>query len=230
MRLMAVAAGMMILAMAGGCVPVTGASVSGPQKADELARAVALASGRDLWPRVTTVSFAFVVREGANVKTTRQHLWNVSDGTDVITTGGKATAIDLNHPMADDPADAELQKAFAEDTQWLLTPLRLFAPGVHREYLGTREIAGKSYQVLHLSFDGDKATTPTAGDEYDLFVDPYTNLLAYSDYLPGAAATSAEPVRATWEAYRHPAGFTLASVHRIGAKTVTLENLAITLK
>lgn len=209
-----------------GCVTIAGGTTTGAQKADELARNVALASGREVWPRVSAVSFTYVVHEGDQAKISRAHLWNVKTGIDVITAGGKTTTIDLNNPIADDPADADLQKAWAEDTQWLMTPLRLFAPGVKREYLGRREIAGKSYEVLHLSFDAKKAITPEQGDQYDLYIDPYTNLIAYSDYIPAEVSASQDFERATWEDYRHPGGLTMSAKHRLATKTITFENLS----
>lgn len=225
-QLFALASTIVILLTTAGCVTIAGGTTTGAQKADELARNVALASGREVWPRVSAVSFTYVIREGDQVKLSRAHLWNVKTGIDVITTGGKTTTIDLNNPIADDTADAELQKAWAEDTQWLMTPLRLFAPGVKREYLGHREIAGKSYEVLHLSFDSKKAITPAIGDQYDLYVDPYTNLIAYSDYIPAEVSTTQDFERATWEDYRHSGGLTMAAKHRLATKTITFENLS----
>lgn len=224
-QVLALTAALVLMVVSSGCVTIASGTVTGAQKADELARNVALASGREVWPRVSAVSFTYVVRQGDKVMLSRSHLWNVRTGTDVITVDGKTSTMNLNNPIADDPADADLQKAWADDTQWLMTPLRLFAPGVKREYLGRREIAGKSYEVLHLSFDDKKAVTPEAGDQYDLFIDPYTNLIAYSDFIP--ADTSAEtPVRATWEEYRHPGGLTMATLHRLPKRTISLENLS----
>jgi hypothetical protein len=225
-RVLALSIALMIVVMTGGCVAIAGGTITGAQKADELARNVAQASGRDVWPRVSSVAFTFVVREGENVKVSRSHLWNVRTGVDVITVAGKTTTININNPTADDPADAELQKAWSEDTQWLLTPLRLFVPGVKREYLGQREVAGKMYEVLHLSFDDKKAVPPAAGDQYDLYVDPFTNLIAYSDYIPADKSSGEGVVRATWEDYRHSGGLTTSTLHRLPAKTITLENLS----
>src|SRR5258706_7604930 len=117
-RLLFLPAAMILLATTSGCYTMAAGPLTGEQKADEIARTVALASGRDVWPRVTTVAFTFVVREGADIKISRSHLWNVLAGTDIITVAGRTSTIDVNNPVADDPADAELQKAFAEDTQW----------------------------------------------------------------------------------------------------------------
>lgn len=226
-RFVALMAGMIILATSGGCYTVTGGPLTPAQKADELARKVALASGGQLWPRVSSVSFTLVVREGGNVKLSRSHLWNLRNGTDIITVGGKATTIDVAHPASDDSADADLQKAFTEDTQWLMTPLRLFAPGVKREYLGRRELLGKNYEVLHLSFDESKNMTPNPGDAYDLYVDPLTNLITFSDYIPSTVSPAQDLERATWEDYVHSGGFVLSTLHRLANKTVVLENLSM---
>ena len=67
---------------------------------------------------------------------------------------------------------------------------------------------------------------PAAGDQYDLYVDPYTNLIAYSDYLPADPSGSDEKVRATWEDYRHAGGLTTSTLHRLPTRMISLENLS----
>jgi hypothetical protein len=106
----------------------------------------------------------------------------------------------------------------------------LFAPGVKREYLGRRDIAGKSYEVLHLSFDDKQAIPATPGDQYDLYVDPYTNLIAYSDYIPAEVTATQDFERATWEDYRHPGGLVLAAMHRMATRTIVYENLSVSVE
>ena len=71
-----------------------------------------------------------------------------------------------------------------------------------------------------------KAITPAIGDQYDLYVDPYTNLIAYSDYIPAEVSTTQDFERATWEDYRHSGGLTMAAKHRLATKTITFENLS----
>src|SRR3954454_2394947 len=63
-RILTLTTTFVILLTAAGCVTIAGGTTTGAQKADELARNVALASGREIWPRVSAVSFTYVVREG----------------------------------------------------------------------------------------------------------------------------------------------------------------------
>jgi hypothetical protein len=226
-NLMMLAASVIFLAMTGGCYTVTGAPPTGAQRADDLARGVAQAAGGELWPRINTIAFTYVVREGDAVKLTRSHLWNFKTGTDTVTVGGKTTTIDLRHPNADDADQTEILKTWDDDTNWVLAPLRLFVRGVNREYVGSREIEGKRYEVLHLYFAGP-GTDPAQSDQYDLYVDPFTNVIAYSDYIP--PANPQEPVRSTWEHYRHKSGLKLATVHRMGGKTISIEDLSVSVE
>lgn len=43
---------------------------------------------------------------------------------------------------------------FTNDVSWLLMPLKILDPGVHRSYDGVKESEGKKYDVVKLSFDG----------------------------------------------------------------------------
>src|SRR4051794_34828186 len=76
------AAMLMILAMTGGCYTVNAKPPTDAQRADQLARGVAMASGANNWPRATSLAFTFVVHDGQDLKVSRQHVWNIKDGTD----------------------------------------------------------------------------------------------------------------------------------------------------
>jgi hypothetical protein len=219
-RMISMAAGLMILVMSGGCYTVTGAKPTDAQKADELARSVTQASGANAWPRATSLAFTFVVRDGGELKVSRQHLWNIKAGTDTVSVGEKSMTVNIAKPDMDDPAKVEAFKAWTNDSYWLLAPLKLFDMGVTREYLGQREVAGKGYEALRLSFKG---VGMTPGDQYNLYIDPYTNLVAYWDYMPSSEMT----MRATWEKYRHVEGLKLATFHQMGTKTIAIENLSV---
>ena len=210
----------LLLATAGGCSVVTGNPPTNAQRADRLANGVVLASGGAAWPGVRSVGFTFTVREGDAVKLSRTHLWDVRAGTDTVTVGDKTTTINLADIDQNDPAQAEAFKAWTNDSYWLIAPLKLFDPGVRREYLGRREVAGKNYEVLGLSFD---KVGLTPGDRYNLYVDPYTSLVAYWDYMPDADTTR----QATWEQYQHRRGLVLSTYHKMGPRTITIENLSV---
>jgi hypothetical protein len=219
-QVMTLAVGMMMLMMTGGCHIVTDTPPTSAEQADNLARAVMAASGANTWSRVSTVGFTFVVRDGGDVKVSRNHLWNVKAGTDTVSVGDKSTTVEIDKPNMGDPVQVEAFKAWTNDSYWLLAPLKLFDMGVTREYFGRQEVMGKSYEVLRLSFKG---VGMTPGDRYNLYIDPYTSLVAWWDYMP----TEDKTMRASWEQYRHMSGLKLATFHQMGSKTITMEKLSV---
>lgn len=212
---------LLLATLAGGCnYTVQGNPPTNAQRADRLANGVALASGAAALPYVRSIAFTFTVREGDAVKVSRSHVWDVKAGTDVVSVGDKSTTIDLKNVDQTDPAQADAFKAWTNDTYWLIAPLKLYDAGVTRDYVGRREVAGKTYEVLGLSFQ-DVGLTP--GDRYNLYVDPYTSLVAFWDYMPNPDTT----MLASWEQYRHPQNLTLATFHRMGPRTISIENLSV---
>jgi len=214
------AVALMFLAMSSGCYTVNAKPPTDAQRADQLARSVAMASGVNNWPRAKTLAFTFVVHDGPDLKVSRQHVWNIKDGTDTVSSGEKSTTVNIAKPDMDDPAQAEAFKAWTNDSYWLLAPLKLFDMGVTREALGRREVAGKTYEVLQLSFKG---VGMTPGDRYNMYIDPFTSLVAYWDYMPSSEMT----MQASWENYRHVEGLKLATFHQMGTKTIAIENLSV---
>jgi hypothetical protein len=220
-RTFSMAAALILTAMAsGGCYTVNNSRMTDAQRADQLARSVAMASGVNNWPRAKSLSFTFVVHDGADLKVSRQHVWNIKEGTDTVSSGEKSTTVNIAKPDMDDPAQAEAFKAWTNDSYWLLAPLKLFDMGVTRQALGRREVAGKTYEVLQLSFQG---VGMTPGDRYNLYIDPFTSLVAYWDYMPSSEMT----MQASWEKYRHVEGLKLATFHQMGSKQITIENLSV---
>src|SRR5258708_3439693 len=153
-RMISMAAGPMIPARSGAGSPTPAAPPAGAQKAPDFGRARSARSGANAWPRATSLAFTFVVRDGGELKVSRQHLWNIKAGTDTVSVGEKSTTVNIAKPDMDDPAKVEAFKAWTNDSYWLLAPLKLFDMGVTREALGRREVAGKTYEVLQLSFQG----------------------------------------------------------------------------
>ena len=171
-------------------------------RAAQLADAVNRASGGPRWNMVRTVAFRTVVRDGDKVEVDRRHVWDVKAGTDTITDGRETVTIDLDKADAGDPEAAEAHRAWAEDTNWLLGPMRLGSPRVELAYGGNEAINGKVFEVLRVGIRGE-------GERYVLFVDPLTSLVQYSDVLEGEGS-----VRATWEGYRNVGPFKFSTAHR----------------
>ena len=219
-RMIAMGLGLVLLTLTGGCYAVNGKPLTNAEQADQLAHGVMLASGANAWPNARSVAFDFVVYDGKDLKVRRHHLWNIKEGTDTVSSGDKTLKVDLVKPNMDDAEQTDAFKAWTNDSYWLLAPLKLFDGGVTRKYLGRREVAGKNYEVLGLSFKG---VGMTPGDQYNMYIDPYTSLVSYWDYMPNADTT----MQATWEKYRHVDGLKLATFHQMGTKTITIENLSV---
>ena len=192
------------LLLTGGCYTVQPTTPTAQQRADQLARSVGQASGGANWPRIHTVAF------------------NARANTDTVSSTDKpAVTVSTTAPDKDNPAELDAFKAWTNDTYWLIAPMKFFDPGVTREHLGEREVAGKTYQVLGLSFQN---VGMTPGDRYNVYVDPLTSLIAFWDYMPNAETS----MRASWERYQHPAGLKLSTYHQMGPRTISIENLSIT--
>ena len=242
---------LLLLATAGGCShTVQGHPPTDAQRADRLANGVALASGAAALPSVHTIAFTYTVRDGDAVKLSRSHVWDVKAGTDTVSVGDKSTTIDLKNVDQNDAAQADAFKAWSNDTFWVMTPFRLFERDVTREYVGRREVLGKTYEVLGVARPGADAGSP---DRSNLYVDPYTSLIAFSEDAPAAPtaapdATTTTPaptpttpattptalpptapmaVPTTWEQYRHPQSLTLSTFHRTGPQTIWIDNLSV---
>ena len=187
-----------------------------PASADELAAAVMKASGADAWPKVTRVKFTFDFGKGA-----RSHDWDVKNHTDTVTSNGKTMTAKLNGSH-DNPDAKNAFGAWTNDTYWLMAPLKVMDPGVHRTLKPDETIDGKTYHVLHLSFD-HVGMTPT--DQYNLFVDPETNLVRHWDYIPAKG----QQRRFTWDEYKDFNGLKLSTEHKInGNPAIKLTDIVVT--
>src|SRR5204863_8333517 len=113
------------LLLTGGCYTVQPTTPTAQQRADQLARSVGQASGGANWPRIHTVAFNFVVREGDQVKVNRAHLWNARANTDTVSSTDKpAVTVSTTAPDKDNPAELDAFKAWTNDTYWLIAPMK----------------------------------------------------------------------------------------------------------
>src|SRR5437764_481064 len=157
--------------------------------ATQLAERVHRAAGGDRYAEVKELKFKFVVYEGGEKRFVADHRWDIERARDRVLwkdkTGVERDAIidlgtnkaegKIDGKKAEGPDREELaKKAYARwvnDTYWLILPLKLLDPGVHRTLEPQREYGGKKYDVLKLSFD-HVGLTP--GDQYWLFINPAT--------------------------------------------------------
>ena len=187
-----------------------------PRSADALAEAVMKASGAEAWPKVTRVKFTFVAG-----KASRAHDWDVKNHTDTVTGNGKTMTVKLNGPKDTDEAKRAFG-AWTNDSYWLMAPMKVMDPGVVRTLQPDETIDGKPYHVLHLNFK-NVGMTPT--DQYNLYVDPETNLVRHWDYIPAKG----EQRRFSWDEYQDFNGLKLATEHKVdGNPAVTFTGIEVT--
>jgi hypothetical protein len=218
---------LLLASAVGGCgkYEVQGEPPTNAQRADRLANGVALASGAAAIPYVRAIGFTYVVREGDTVKLARTHNWDFKNGTDTVSVGDRMVTVNLKNADTSDPAQADALNAWASDSRWLAAGLKLFDPNVRREYVGRREVEGKVYEVLGVTFPNPGDAPP---DRYNLYVDPYTSLVAYSDRLTGdGTADESTAERATWERYQHRQNLVLPTFHQLGPQVISIENLSV---
>ncbi len=177
--------------------------------------------GRHFWDR-TTGDYRVEWRDGAD--STYVALVNVREVEEETPEG----AVYLNGEELDGKAAEEARKQaygrFVNDTYWLLAPMKVFDPGVNREYLADSSTA--KHDVLHLTFD-DVGRTP--GDEYWLYVSKKTGQLDRWAYHLQSMDEDASPRPYDWTnetTLQTPSGsVTLARRKQaVGADQVLLTN------
>ncbi len=194
--------------------------VAAADEAAQLADAVWKASGGEAWSDVKTIDFTFAVVKGGETLVSAEHHWDVVAQTDRVKWKGKDVSVNLADPAADEDAKAAYAR-WVNDSYWLLAPLKLKDRGLQVTAEGRKTIDGAEREVLLLSFD-KVGLTPK--DQYRLYIDPATKLLAAWDYLPEPGKT----VRGTWESYQKSGGLTLATEHKMDEVEIKILNLKVT--
>ena len=206
--------------------PATSPATSAPKDmtADSLAADVMRASGAAVWPRVKRVRFTFNVDRPDGSKSGRTHDWDLRKRTDTVTTtDGKTMTARLDGPNETEDAKRAFA-AWTNDTYWLMAPLKVMDGGVVRSMKDDVAIEGKTYHVLHLSFES-VGLTPT--DQYDLFVDPESKLVRWWDFIPAKG----EPRRFSWDEYKDFSGVKLSTEHKVNGKpAITFTDVQVTVE
>lgn len=183
--------------------------------------------GPQTWRNVPALGFTFAAGQQPDQRVEiAQHWWNRETGDyRVEWNGGPDSAYTavfnvrefdqdpptgraaLNGTRLDSAAEAQALRAarhrFANDTYWLLAPVKLFNDGVHRAYAA--DSSGDGFEVLQLSFD-DVGITPD--DRYWLTADSTGRLDHWAFHLEGMAP-DAPPAVFRWtgyETFATPAG------------------------
>jgi hypothetical protein len=189
-------------------------------RADSVAYRLLQAHGADAWASAPFLRFDFGIETPNGTQTIARHLWNRQTGAYRIewSAGPDSSYVALVNvrtvqegrlpgtvyrngtPLtgtADTLARERAYVRFVNDTYWLLSPLKVFDPGVRRTYVADSSTA--THDVLRLSFNG---VGRTPGDQYWLYVSTETGRLdRWAYHLQGMPA-DAPPQVYTWTDYR----------------------------
>lgn len=178
------------------------------------------AGGAATWARVPYIKFNYTHSIGQTPARTVRHLWNRQTNEyrmelpgptnepyvvlfDLDTRQGRAYW--NGSELEDRDARVYLEDAyrrFVHDSFWLLTPLKLFDPGVERAYIA--DSSDVATAVLHIRFSLP-GYAPT--DEYWLYVDRESGLITKAQYWGPHDARSQPPREFAWEGFeRHWTG------------------------
>jgi len=208
-----------------GAARSTAAAETRDPKAVEIAKTMMKAmGGEDAWSKAHFVRYDFRVTVDGKTVVDRAHLWdkstgryrldtkshdgrpevvlfNVSDQKGTVYVGGK--------PLQGAEAAKGLKDAygaFINDMYWLSMPWKWLDMGVNLKYMGQKNLRGKTYDVVELTF-GKVGLTP--GDRYDAYVSPQTHLMEHWEYTLQSGTKDA------WDwTYATSGGVTLAADHQ----------------
>jgi len=110
---------------------------------------------------------------------------------------------------------------FVNDMSWLLLPLRMFEPGVHRTYDGQRtDSCGRTWDLVKLTFD--QVVGLPAGDTSWLWVNRDTGMIEEWDIKPQNSKPEDIAVEVVPHAYRRVAGLLLPMSKEIRGRGQTV--------
>jgi len=216
-------------------------------RADSVAHRLLRAHGSDAWASAPYLRFDFGIETPNGQQTIARHLWNRqtgeyriewSTGPDSsyvalvnarkIRDGRLAGTVYLNGEELTGRADSTARQTayarFANDTYWVLSPLKVFDSGVNRTYLPDSSTA--EHDVIYLTFN-EVGRTP--GDEYWLYVSRETGQLDRWAYRLQSMPEEAPPRYYDWTKYQElkaPGGTVRFAVRKeaVGADRALLTN------
>jgi len=226
--------------------PPPAAPVAPPDPAaDALAKRAIQAEGGAAWDKARFLSFTFVVERNGQTTASFPQQWDRVTG-DYRVSGldpkGVPFTVVLNAKtrtgrawqkgveVKDLPALKDLlalgYRRYTNDIYWLLMPLKMLEPGVHRSSQGERtDAAGHKWDVLRLTFD------PSLEINYDVWawINRESGLVEEWDMkAPGAAATD-PPVEVFFRDFKRVAGVLISMRREVKGKnqTVRFDDLQI---
>jgi len=214
--------------------------------ADDLARRVIDVQAGSAWEKARYFEFAFDVEREGKIATSFPQRWDrytgdyrVSGrdqkGNDFIvilnTNTRKGRAWINGEEVTDARRDEAINtgyRRFINDTYWLLMPLKMLDPGVHRSAEGERtDSCGHTWDVLKLSFDPGVGLT--SADQYWAWINRDTGLVEEWDMRLQGMKAEDPMLEAVFRDFRRVAGLLISTRRDIKNKnqSIRLDNLKV---
>lgn len=169
---------------------------------------VAHANGMEHWENVSEIRFTFNV-DRDTIHFERDWIWSPKTGQVSMTHNGEVTTYNRE---AVDERSLNADKAFVNDTYWLLAPFKLiWDEGYTRDsiYKDEAPISKDSLYKLTIHYTGDGGYTP--GDAYDFFID---NDHMIREWVYREDNSQSNCFITTWEDYVEEKGIKLSTLHQ----------------
>lgn len=182
--------------------------------------------GKDNWHKARYFSYNWIVAVDGNIRVNHRHDWDRAtnryrvegtgrDGKHFVTLFDTETKdgdvyLDGKKVSVDSTKKQLLEQAygsFINDSYWLLMPYKLNDPGVILNYDGEKEIDGKNYDVVRVTFAG---VGLTPGDTYWAYIAQDDRLMHKWEYILQGADEGAEPSGSWWTDWQEFGGIKLA--------------------
>lgn len=118
-------------------------------------------------------------------------------------------------------------RRFINDTYWLLMPLKMMDPGVHRSYEGEKSDGGRTFDVVKLWFDQGVGLTPA--DQYWAWINRDTGLVEQWHMKLQGSKPEDPPVVVVFHDFKKEGGLNISTKREIVGKNqvVSLDDLVV---
>jgi hypothetical protein len=193
------------------------------------------------WSKVRYISFTFSAVRGGQVTGSFPQRWDRASGNYRLSGIGPMSVpfeVIMNTKTRQGRVwrdaqliqDSQLLEAayqrFVGDVHWLLMPLKVFDPGVHREYVGERsDSCGTKWDLLKLTFDPGAGLTE--GDQAWMWVNRDTGLVDEWDMKLMGSNPDEPALRIYFHDYKRINGVLLATRRELrnGNQEIRFENV-----
>ncbi len=213
--------------------PSAGASAASATPASD-PRAVKVAQevmtalgGKQKWDALTGLRWTFGASINDTVRSSRRHSWDKHTGWHKVEgKTAKGDAFVIVHKVGTDEGRAWMngtpiegdslkklitlgERMWVNDTYWMLMPYKMLDPGVMLAFDSTKQLDGKTFDVVSMTFDH---VGQTPGDHYWVYVDQANHRVERWEMV--LEGQKPPPAAYTWEGWVQQGGLWFPTAHR----------------